>query len=83
MTKEELIKVYPNGKLFENQYEMGQFLQEYGVRNKVEHLTRRWSEIKDNDNFYDISELALSKGVAFYNDGFYIVEDLSEIDKDI
>lgn len=82
MTKEELEDLYPDGKVFPNQYEMGQFLHEYGHRNKVSTISKTWAvPIPDKDNYYDIAELSLSKGVSFFNDGCYIIEDLKDIDK--
>ena len=85
MNKEELRNEYPDGEVFDNQFELGKFLHEYGIRHKVEHLTSRWptAKIKDTEDYYDIAELALSKGVAFFNDGYYIIEDLIEIEQDI
>ena len=81
MTKEELRNEYPDGEVFDNQFELGKFIQGYGVRHKIEHLTRRWpnAKVKDTEIYYDVAELALEKGVAFFNDGYYIIEDFAEI----
>ena len=83
MTYEDLRNEYLDGELFKNQFELGKFLHEYGVRNKVEHLIQRWpgAKIKDTEIYYDVAELALKKGVAFFNDGCYIIEDLAEIEQ--
>ena len=82
MTKEELQKEYGENNVFDNQFEMGQYIQEYGIRNKFDNINLKFPTIKvkkDPEVFYDVAERALEKNVAFFNDGYYIVEDFADI----
>lgn len=82
MTLEELKKEYGNENVFANQYALGRFVQEYGIRNKVKCICEKYSNEKikrDPELYYDLAEDLLSQGLAFYNDGYYIVEDFDEI----
>ena len=82
MTKEDLQKEYGTENVFDNQFEMGKYIQEYGIRNKFDNINLKYPTLKvkkDPEIFYDIAESALVKNVAFFNDGCYIVEDFSDI----
>lgn len=84
MTAEELRNEYPDGEVFPNQFELGKFVQEYGVRKKITAITSKWpGKVKDTEEYYDIAELCLSKGVAFFNDDNYIIEDLLDLETDL
>lgn len=82
MTKDELKAEYGENNVFDNQFEMAKFAQEFCIRNKVERICERFSNEKvkyNNDILYDLAELLLSKNLAFFNDGCYIIEDLEEL----
>lgn len=82
MTLEELKQEYGDKNVFPNQFEMGKFVQEYGIRNKIKFISERFPNelvLKDNDVFYDIAECLLSKCIAFFNDGYYIIEDFEDL----
>lgn len=84
MTLEELKKEYGENNVFPNQFEMGKFVQEYGIRNKIKFIQERYPNeliTKDSDVLYDLSEKLLSKGFAFFNDDYYIIEDLADLEK--
>lgn len=82
MTKEELKKEYGENNVFDNQFEMGKFIQEYGIRNKFNNIELKYPTTavkRDSEIFYDIAERALVKNVAFFNDNCYIIEDFADI----
>lgn len=82
MTKEELQKEYGSENVFDNQYEMGKFIQEYGIRHKFKNIETKYpTDVvkKDTEIFYDVAERALVKNVAFFNDDCYIIEDFEDI----
>lgn len=82
MTLDELKKEYGEENVFENQFEMGKCVQEYGIRNKIKYIEERYPNEKvkkDSELFYNLAEALLSKNIAFYNDGFYVVEDFEEL----
>lgn len=82
MTLEELKQEYGEKNVFPNQFELGRFVQEYGIRNKIKFISERYPNeliTKDNEVLYDIAEHLLSKGLAFFNDGYYIIEDLEDL----
>ena len=83
MTKEELIAEYGEHNVFNNQFEMAKFIQEYGIRHHFKKFETRYpNELfkKDPENYYDLAEDLLKKGLAFFNDGYYIVEDLEDVE---
>ena len=82
MTLNELKQEYGDANVFPNQLEMGKFVQEYGIKNKIKLISERYPNeliAKDNEVLYDIAERLLSKGFAFFNDGYYIIEDLEDL----
>ena len=82
MTLEELKQEYGEKNVFPNQFELGKFVQEYGIRNKIKFISERYPNeliAKDNEVLYDLAERLLSKGIAFFNDGYYIIEDLEDL----
>lgn len=82
MTLEELKQEYGEKNVFPNQFELGKFVQEHGVRNKIKFISERYPNeliAKDNEVLYDLAERLLSKGIAFFNDGYYIIEDLEDL----
>lgn len=82
MTLEELKQEYGEKNVFPNQFELGRFVQEYGIRNKIKFISERYPNeliAKDNEVLYDLAERLLSKGIAFFNDGYYIIEDLEDL----
>lgn len=82
MTLEELKQEYGEKNVFPNQFELGKFVQEYGIRNKIKFISERYPNeliAKDNEVLYDLAEHLLSKGFAFFNDGYYIIEDLEDL----
>lgn len=82
MTLEELKQEYGEKNVFPNQFELGKFVQEYGIRNKIKFISERYPNeliAKDNEVLYDLAERLLSKGFAFFNDGYYIIEDLDDL----
>ena len=82
MTLEELKQEYGEKNVFHNQFELGKFVQEYGIGNKIKFISERYPNeliAKDNEVLYDLAERLLSKGFAFFNDGYYIIEDLEDL----
>ena len=82
MTLEELKQEYGEKNVFPNQFELGKSVQEYGIRNKIKFISERYPNeliAKDNEAQYDLAERLLSKGFAFFNDGYYIIEDLEDL----
>lgn len=82
MTLSELKKEYGEKNVFPSQFELGKFVQEYGIRNKIKFISERYPNeliTKDNEVLYDLAEHLLSKGFAFFNDGYYIIEDLEDL----
>ena len=82
MTLEELKQEYGEKNVFPNQFELAKFVQEYGIRNKIKFISERYTNeliAKDNEVLYDLAEHLLSKGFAFFNDGYYIIEDLEDL----
>ncbi len=82
MTLEELKEEYGEKNVFHNQFELGKFVQEYGIRKKIKFISERYSNeliAKDNEVLYDLAERLLNKGFAFFNDGYYIIEDLEDL----
>ncbi len=82
MTLEELKEEYGEKNVFHNQFELGKFVQEYGIRKKIKFISERYPNeliAKDNEVLYDLAERLLNKGFAFFNDGYYIIEDLEDL----
>lgn len=82
MTLEELKEEYGEKNVFHNQFELGKFVQEYGIRKKIKFISERYPNeliAKDNEALYDLAERLLNKGFAFFNDGYYIIEDLEDL----
>ena len=82
MTLEELKEEYGERNVFHNQFELGKFVQEYGIRKKIKFISERYPNeliAKDNEVLYDLAEYLLNKGFAFFNDGYYIIEDLEDL----
>lgn len=82
MTLEELKEEYGEKNVFHNQFELGKFVQEYGIRKKIKFISERYPNeliAKDNEVLYDLAERLLNKGSAFFNDGYYIIEDLEDL----
>lgn len=84
MTLIELKKEYGEHNVFSNQFELGNFVQEYGIRNKIKFICDRYPNervARDNDILYDLAEYLLSENIAFFNDDYYIIEDLADLEK--
>lgn len=82
MTLEELKEEYGEKNVFLNQFELGKFVQEYGIRKKIKFISERYPNeliAKDNEVLYDLAERLLNKSFAFFNDGYYIIEDLEDL----
>lgn len=82
MTLEELKEEYGEKNVFHNQFELGKFVQEYSIRKKIKFISERYPNeliAKDNEVLYDLAERLLNKGFAFFNDGYYIIEDLEDL----
>lgn len=82
MTKDELVSEYKDGKVLDNQFELGMFVHEQSLRMGNEKLRNDYpikAVSKNKELYYDIAELSLKKGAAFFNDGYYIIEDLNDL----
>lgn len=82
MTLDELKKEYGETNVFENQYGMAQFAHEYAERHNYNNMELKFPLAKmkkDPESFYDLAERLLVKNIAFFNDGYYIIEDLADL----
>lgn len=82
MTFDELKKEYGDNNVFKNQFEMSKAAQIYGVRNNIRFVCERYPDnhVKcDPEVLYDFAEKLLVKNIAFFNDGYYIIEDMEDL----